>query len=142
MTEAFKKAVGASDPRESYVTFESGMLTEIRCRVCGVPIAKLIPHDAPTVRRQGAQTIITERMVLGYLPNYREVLLEMDDNSLHVTNCCADHVDTLRDPVEAAKGYVKDLTQWSSEGVTLSDAVCVRKPVAFLASSQTSPKVA
>lgn len=137
MTKAFTDAVdaaGLTNPMESYCTFENGMLVELRCRVCATPIAKLIPHDRPKIVRQGVQTFITERMVFGYLPNYREVLLTMDDGSQHVTNCCADHVDTFRDPVTAAASYAKDLTQWSSEGMWLDDAICARKPLAFVRS--------
>jgi hypothetical protein len=94
-------------------------MRELRCRCCSTVIGKLVPSEQQTVRRVGSQTFIQERMVFSYLPNYREVEIEMDldgRKAKHVANICVDCVGELQYPHTLARFYETDLAQWRSEG--------------------------
>jgi hypothetical protein len=73
----------------NYITEKHGQIWEVRCKKCGVPIRGMRPDDTWTEKsRIGSQTIVRERLVLACYANYREVLIEMDDGSRHVTCLC------------------------------------------------------
>lgn len=139
MTKAFQEAIDAGKAilkdkwQRKHVTFDRQFgITELRCPSCGVAIAKLLPVGAQKITRIKSQTIIQEGMSLAYLANYREVLMQMNDGSRHVMNCCVECAALASDPATAVAMYAANLSQWSSEGAALSDAMCDRSPTEVL----------
>ncbi len=73
------------------VSYKNGGISEIRCRECGTPIRTLIESDSVGKARKVNGHIVMERfLVLGCLPNYREVLMACSDGSAHVACMCAE----------------------------------------------------
>lgn len=103
--------------QESYVKTEDGVITEIRCKGCGVVIRKLIPSDSHgTVERINGKIVVRERLILACLPNYREVAMEFEDGTKHVTCLCDQCAEKMGDPEVVRKVYHQDLDQFESEG--------------------------
>lgn len=119
--------------KPDYVKFKRRELVEVACKGCGTPIRTMAPDtDFGTERRAGNRIVVQERLTMICLNNYRELLLEMNDGSKHVTNACADCAmkaltdDGLRDAL-----YAADLQQWATEG-PVPDSYLQRDPVAVL----------
>ena len=73
-----------------YIQFSKrGYIEAIYCKKCGTLIRSLIPDEdrREVTNQRGIQTI-RERLVMQSLANYAEVQIEMEDGSVHVTNCC------------------------------------------------------
>lgn len=140
MTEAFRRAIDAGRVTlgdkwaNSYAKFDRQFgLTSISCSLCRVEIARLMPVGNQVIRRVKNQTFIQEGVMMGRLANYREVLMEMDDGSKHVSNLCVDCATKIATDSSLREAlYSADLSQWSSEGNRLSDEICTRKPVSVL----------
>lgn len=112
----------------NYVTFKDGNITEVRCKVCSVPIRKLVASEQnEEVIRVGSRTIIRERVILSSLPNYREVLLKCDDGSAHVTPVCGECAPKLSDAGVREECYSADLKMWSREG-EVAETLVTRNP--------------
>lgn len=138
MTKAYRDAINLGKAsagakwRDSFARIDRRQgLTELHCRLCGGLIGKLMPVGNQTIRRVKNQTFIQDQVQFCYLPNYREVLMEMSDGSKHVANTCADCAASL-DTAKLQALYSMDLSQWSSEGHKLSDSTCNRFPTSVL----------
>lgn len=140
MTKAYKDAIanGRAKAKVWHNTFaefdRKQGLVGLSCSCCGTPIAGVKEVGEQRVTRTGRQTIIQTRAAFIRFAAYREIAFKMSDGSKHVSNCCAGCVDELRASQNAREAfYAMDLSQWSSEGITLSDATCARKPVEVVA---------
>lgn len=131
------KARRGKDPKP-YAKMERGGITELACSLCDAVIAKWMPSGQQTIRRKGTQTFIQDPMVFSYLANYREVELEMDDGSKHVTNLCESCMPKLSNGDGLLEDlYASDLAQWASEGdegTKLAERNANRKPLRVLRS--------
>lgn len=111
-------------------------IEEVRCKCCGDPVRKLIPHeDFSETRIVDGRPVIVQRLMLGTLPNYTEIRIEFDDGSRHVTlacDCCAGKF-TL-DDLEWL--YCYDLAEWLTDGDHASVGFWIqqlkRKPTDFV----------
>lgn len=103
---------------KSYVVTQGEATTEVRCKGCGVVIRKLIPVESfGAVERINGQVIVRERLLLTCLPNYREVMVEFDDSTKHVTCLCDQCAQKMDDATFAQNIYHQDLDQFEAEGM-------------------------
>jgi hypothetical protein len=139
MTQAYKDAIANGKAKakkwcDSYAKVERGVgITEIACACCGTPISALKEVGRQRERRAGNRTVVETGVMLTRLAGYVEVAFEMSDGSKHVTNACADCANGMENDAALREAcYAMDLSQWSSEGITLSDRMCERKPVGVI----------
>lgn len=137
MSKAFRDAIelgkaAAKDKwRDKFAEYDGRQVSHVACRLCGSVIARWMPVGKQEISRVKNQTFIDTKIAFTYLPNYREVLMEMSDGNKHVANMCADCAGKLdEDAMQAA--WSMDLSQWASEGATLSDSTCNRYPIRVL----------
>lgn len=136
MTKAFKDAIAngktkAKAWRDTFAQFDRRAgLTGLVCSLCGIPIAGVREVGEQKVTRNENRTIVQTQTAFVRFDSYREVAFKMSDKSNHVSNCCANCVDELVSSQDAREAfYAMDLSQWSSEGIKLSDDLCNRKPL-------------
>jgi len=81
-----------------YATFEDGAVIELRCKVCGVPIAhtQQLPITTRSDNEDKKKTIEVHTTRFVRLPTYTELKMQFENGSYHVTNGCNKClVDTL-----------------------------------------------
>lgn len=77
-----------------HIIYKHGQIWKVNCPCCGTTIRHMIPDDSMSVSEHAnGKVVVRERLVLACLPNYREVLMQMDDGSKHVAPMCAQCVD-------------------------------------------------
>lgn len=112
----------------NYITEDRSGITEVRCKCCGALIKKLLPDSkGEQIERREDRVVVRERLVLTTLPNYREVEIEFDDGSKHITPCCADCANHLDEELIEAM-YAADLDRWQKEAMDW-DHMARRKPI-------------
>ena len=116
---------------DDYIVMQYGQIWEVKCKGCGTTIKKMVPHDAFSVSEKvNGRTIVRERLILAPLPSYREVLMEFDDGSKHVTPMCVDcSTKMTNDANMREQAYAADVKQWSSEGLRIRKGDVTRKPI-------------
>lgn len=111
---------------EKYITYEHGVIWEVRCPCCNVPIRKMVVAERPLATEKINNQLVTkEHLVLACLPNYREVLMAMGDGSFHVSPMC--------------EACANDLTIEKVEQAASADPMVVgsRKPTLALRADST-----
>jgi len=63
---------------------------EIRCRMCGTPIAGMMPIDTGRVEKEGSEKMRVIPMAFRMFGNYRQVQFRMDDGAFYEPPVCAD----------------------------------------------------
>lgn len=106
-----------------YLIHDEGMLTEIRCKCCGVAIAALRELDRVVDDRWlSDRREIVKLAALRTLPSHRQVRLIFDDGSAHETECCTSCLAkmTLED---AEAMYAGDLAQFLDDELCSGDEI-------------------
>lgn len=100
---------------------EVGELAAIYCKGCGRKIKGERLHgnperqklDDPGMRQR--TVLLLQRVVVGPLPGYTEVVIEMEDGDRHETHICEGCLTKLDDPEALAAFYLADLETMAEE---------------------------
>jgi hypothetical protein len=104
-----------------YIKRKDGKVHSIQCKMCGATIADTVERTIGfEVNRRGERIRVVNRQ-LTYLPNYREIKIEFDDGSSHVTNGCANCLSEKLHPSILDEMHHADRTLASDEGYRKSD---------------------
>lgn len=129
------EAARAHKPIGRQVVYGTAGIEEVQCKCCSSPLRKMIPDDRfQEVREINGQRVVCERLTLGTLPSYTEVLITFDDGSKHVSAICKQCGDELT-LADIEWMYCCDLNEWLLDGSNASDgfweAQLRRTPVSF-----------
>lgn len=96
-------------------------IEEVRCKCCGTPVRRLMPHpDFSEERLINGQRVWVQAMTLGTCPEYTEVMMDFDDGSRHVTVVCQDCSKHLT--LEQCEWlYCGDMEEWMVDGEHASE---------------------
>ena len=108
---------------------------EIRCKCCGTQLRTLMPDDRFAEQRMlNGKMVWVERLMLGTLAPYNEIMVYFDDGSRHVTLLCGDCAQKItNDDLEWM--YCADLKEWMTDS-TPDDVIfwmqqLRRNPISF-----------
>lgn len=120
--------------RANFIEMKAREIVKVYCSICGMLIRGLVPDtDFGIQRTHRGRTVVQERLRLACNAEYREVLMEMDDGSKHVTNACSECAGKLIGDADLREAiYASDLATWAFEGGQLPDAYFTRQPVRVL----------
>ena len=121
----------------THVDVQNGIVTGLYCKGCGTKIAGMVVDGARShVERLSGRSVVFQTLIFMHFNNYREVLIEFDDDSRHVTHLCAVCVDSVA-PADLELYYALDIEQWASEGAEIHEAWIARKPLRVLQIANT-----
>lgn len=96
-------------------------IEEVRCKCCGDPVRKLMPHpDFQEERLINGKRVFAQGLMLATTAAYTEVMMDFDDGSRHVTVMCEECAKRLT-LEECEWLYCGDLEEWMVDGEHASD---------------------
>ena len=105
--------------RAQYAEWDKdGDLVALYCKGCGTQIKGLRPKGNPDVVRvadDAGTRLLIQKVQLGPLPGYVEVVVEMEDGARHETHACADCLPTLDAPGGLEAFFLADLEVMAEE---------------------------
>jgi len=115
------------------VVDQFGLVEEVYCKSCGDRIMGLREWGDPEVyqaKDEKATLVVRQRVRVLPFNNYSMVLMEMDDGSKHLTTCCINCADKMRDETTVEQlhdYYVADLASLADTSSTKRDLEVVDK---------------
>lgn len=137
------RLAGANLPFRGIEFGKGGAIEKVQCKVCGTNIVGLVEDERyERTERINKKVVIYKRLVATHLPTYRELQFYFDDQSAHITHCCATCAPKIiSDLTLAEECYKHDLAQWSEDerrglGAVRWDVVVDRKIISVEEVSQ------
>jgi hypothetical protein len=113
----------------------TGAIEALQCKICGTTIADTVERIIGYEMTRGGQRIKVVNRQFTRLPNYREVKIEFDDSSNHVTNGCDKCLSMNLHPSVLAELHEADQLE-SPDGYT--DRERARYPVGVITIAEQS----
>ncbi len=110
-----KQRAAKRAPVPGFIVYENGMVQSIHCKLCDVAIKE--QREDPNweqTREIRGQIIKYKRLIPHSLSDYREITIQFNDGSAHVTSICAPCLSSL-DGGKLERLYQGDLAQWLYE---------------------------
>jgi len=88
------------------------LIDAVYCKMCGCKIKSLIPDDRfEESKTINGKIVIFQRLILAETSNYREILIEFDDGSAHVTCACNSCIAKMQS-ADLEEIYATDMDDW------------------------------